>query len=830
MKRPFAILFFTLALGICFFYKIKVSHKHLFIFINLIIISFLTCFIICKKLENISNLILLILIFTIGGFILQYKASISYLLTYKDKTVEIEGYVLDTIKVDSEYGKYLFKVESISYNDKLIKVNEKALLEIYGNKTLKVGDLINSKATVLQPKRNTNPGLFNYRLYLNTRGIYVQIRANSYYVNVLSKKNLSLYRKLTSTFANEVSNTFSQILNKKNAGIISGILLGDDTYIDSDIVKNFRELGLAHVLAVSGLHIGIIVYFFINLFRFVGINNKTAKVLATLMIWFYGLLIGYPVSVVRANIMFTLLILATLVHKRYDSLNILCFAGFIMLLYNPLWLFDVGFQLSLSAAASIILFNSRKFYTNNIKDKILSKLSPIIGVQLGTLPIVSYHFNKISIIALIANTLVIPLISISVVLGFLLIFFSYICIKISIVLGFILNIFLDIVNILSNIIVNFPITSMPLRSPSFIEVVLYYILLLLIYKHIKIDYFSWNIKKILFKYLLVNITFILLLNNFNHEISLEFIDVGQGDCSLMRFGSKAYLIDTGGSTFGDYDVGKNIVVPYLNKNGIKKLDGVFISHFHEDHCKGLLSIMDNIKIKRIIIGPRNEKNTLYTEIESKASELSIPLVIVSMGDNIYLSKDISIEILSPSEKLISTFSNEENNLSLVFLMQVFDKKILFTGDIEKEVEEILLKKNDNFRIDILKVPHHGSNTSSTISFIKTYNPKYAVIQVGNNNFGHPDDQVIRRYEDNHTLILRNDECGLITFKLYNNKLDMSYYLKKEYSIFNIIQKYTEELLIIITYILCSIYLSKLYQNIYNKDNQNLKYYTCFPID
>lgn len=287
----------------------------------------------------------------------------------------------------------------------------------------------------------------------------------------------------------------------------------------------------------------------------------------------------------------------------------------------------------------------------------------------------------------------------------------------------------------------------------------------------------------------------------DNSLTIEFIDVGQGDSILIRGKEGNYLIDTGGDIFGQFHVGENILLPYLEKQGIFKLKGVFISHFDMDHCGSLPYLMDNIDIENLYIGYVDEGNELYRLIKDKATEKRIPIYILKKGEFLKLASNTHALVVGPDKGLLDVPKREGNDLSLVLLIKHLDKKILFTGDIEREGERNVVESLKT-TVDLLKVPHHGSNTSSSVEFLEKLKPKAAVISVGRNNmFGHPHGEVIKRYEENNINLYRTDKLGLIRAHLDREDFVINGFLKERIGLLYIIKTYN---LFISNLLLCSI--------------------------
>ena len=345
--------------------------------------------------------------------------------------------------------------------------------------------------------------------------------------------------------------------------------------------------------------------------------------------------------------------------------------------------------------------------------------------------------------------------------------------------------------------------NLRVSSPSIIGIFIYYLVVFLLFRIIDIRNLNPRVNKAIIFYLL----FLILLNsiafNFDHSMSIDFIDIGQGDSILIRTKEGYYLIDTGGNIFGDFDVGKNILLPYLEKEGIFKLEGVFISHFDADHCKSLPYLIDNIKIENIYYGYERKNNPIYQQIREKTLEKEIPIILLKKSDRLELNRNTNIFVIGPSENILNDSNSTDNNLSLVLLLDYYDRKVLFTGDIERLGEENVINSL-NVGVDFLKVPHHGSNTSSGSDFLNILNPDIGFISVGrNNSFGHPHKEVIERYRNNNIEIYRTDEMGLLNLRLNEDEYKVIPFIKERWSIIDFIKNYWIQIIYLIIYFVFS---------------------------
>lgn len=808
MKRPFVYLSFSLLLGIIFSYYIGVSTRFCLI---LLFVLLLISMIRIKK-GNFRRIDLLFSLFILGIILNNFKTAGSQLLEYKDSLVQVTAIVNEIIGIEEDEGRYVVRATNVNYDGIDRKVREKIQLKVLGNTYLSPGDEVSFKGVLREPLPNTNPKLYNHKLNLLTEGIFVTITIRDHSIQYITKADCSPIARIRYGFIEKAESAFDSYLSERNSSLLKAVILGRNSYLKEENIGSFRQLGLAHILAVSGLHIGLISGILTGLLAYLGTSGKVNKTITLGVIWLYAYIIGYPPSMIRANIMFSLLSISRIWGEAYDSINTLFFALFIMLILNPHWVFSIGFQLSFISTFFILFLTPRLkeiFYPEG--SQWIKSLIAIIALQIGLLPIQAYYFNRLSIIGIVANLLIVPLFSICLILGLFLLLFSYLVPPIAYSIGMLINFLLDIQFFAIDILSYFPYIELKVSSPSFVGILCYYILLFIAIGTIEITNIDKKINKAIIFYLLFLIFISSLSIYIDQSIEIRFIDVGQGDSILIRTQGGDYLIDTGGDPFGNFSIGENILLPYLEKEGIFKLKGIFITHYDEDHCKSLPYLMDNIKIEKIYIGYKRENNKLYEEIIYKAAEKNIPVILLKVGEVLALDDNTRIKAVGPSEDLVLNTSIGENDLSLVLLMNYYNRNILFTGDIEKIGESHLLEVLDT-KVDFLKVPHHGSNSSSSEDLLDKLEPDIAFISVGKNNmFGHPHEEVVNRYGDRNIQLYRTDELGLIKLKLNKDKYEITPFLKEKRSVLHIVEYFYFQLCFIIFYIIILYILVKHYK-------------------
>ena len=690
--------------------------------------------------------------------------------------------------------------------------------------TFSTGDIIEFSGDFNQPDGQRNEGGFNYKLYLKTKKI-----SGSFTVKTVKKvgQNKSIIvklRKMVNIIRNNVLQNYKNNLSDENVSLISALTIGDKTNLEKNVIQEFRDASLSHILAISGAHFSYIILL-ISFINKIIKRKRLGQVSLIIVILFFMQLTGNTASVVRAGIMGIMVILASMLYRKNDFITTFSISLLIQIIYNPYVIFDIGLILSYFGTFGIVYFY--QMINQRIKLKILSVT---LSANLLIFPIMIYNFNTFSISFVISNFFASIILGPIIILGIISNIFR---IRIVFVLlNFLLTIFRKIVSICSKL----PFSKIYVTTPNFFAIIIYYAFLIVLWKtwrnnkkdeNCKKDVKSENNevikdsdrtenskkvksnnknvlkkekankntdviekkKKIIYKNVLAILMILIIIFNINFKnfyngicdrLLINFVDVGQGDCTLIRYEGKNVLIDGGGSLDNDYNVGEKVLLPYLLDKGIKRIDYIIFSHFDTDHCQGLIYLVGKIKIKNAIVGIQAEKYPNYKEFEQKAKNEKINVIIAKRGDKISINKNIFFNVLWPSrDNLI--MNNSINNNSLVCKLNYYNFTMLFTGDIEKVAEEAILNCNNNFDNNknsedsnknekdnilsstIIKVAHHGSITSSTIDFLNEVNPKIALIGVGKNNtFGHPNKQVIERLKDNGVKVYRTDTDGEIS--------------------------------------------------------------------
>lgn len=584
------------------------------------------------------------------------------------------------------------------------------------------GDKVYIEGEISVPNNNTIPNNFNYKDYLYHKYIYYIVKIDK--IKMISKND--------NIFLNIKNSIYKRIDSIKYNDYLYAFILGKSYYIDSEVLNNYKINGITHLFALSGLHVSMFSSIILFILKKIKLNEKLSYLITSLFLIFFAFIASFTPSIVR-SVLFFILSSINNVYYLYIKPKYLLYIVFSILIFiNPFYIYDTGFILSFCISFFILLFNEK----NKINNNLLSILVISILSTLSSLPIIINMSYEVNILGFINNLFFIPYVTYIVFpLSIIVVFISK--------LSFILNFLIIIMEYISKVSSNILNIKLIFPKMSLFLIIIYYVLLILIVKKI-------NLKKIFIIYL----SFLYFRCDFDKNNYVYFIDVGQGDSALIvTKNNKSILIDTGGKVGSNYSLMKSNVIPFFKSIGIRKLDYLFITHGDADHCGNSKSLIDNFSVKNVYLNKGKINNC------EKKTNGNI------LYDD-YLKID-NIEIYS----LNNCDYNDENSLSMVLLLIIENYKILLMGDAPKKVEEEIIDKYDLDNIDILKVGHHGSNTSSSEKFISHIKPKYSIISVGKNNkFGHPKKSVLDTLSDSK--IYRTDEDGSIMFRIKNDKLEI----------------------------------------------------------
>lgn len=625
-----------------------------------------------------------------------------------------------------------FIIRKITISDlkvTLILKNKETIIGTYYFKTKKeqkyfennynLGDKIFIFGELNLPKENTTKYLFNYKKYLSTKNIYHILKINTY-KKISNNKNIFYFIK-------------QKILNHfNNNPYLNILLIGEKSYVKKEISKSYQNNGLSHLFAVSGMHVSLIVGIISKLLTKLNDNKKTLVI--SLFLLLYLQIVGLQTSVIRGVIFYIIIQINKVFNLNIKLINLFILTLSITLLINPKFIYDLGFQYSFSISFVLI-------YLSNILNGKYSLLKVSLISFLVSIPISLYNFHELNFLSIILNLFFVPLI-----------------VKIIFPVTAITSIFtflIPIYNVLTNIMEKLSLitSKIVLLKFTFMHLPIYFYIIYIII--IILIIVNLKRKKYYPIYLLILILFIHYnIPSFTNISYIKMIDVGQGDSILIHHNKESILIDTGGKVSSNSTIAENTIIPTLKSLGIKKLKYLILSHGDYDHMGESINLVENFKVKTVIFNVGNY-NYLEQELIKVLNKKKIPYY--QNVEELSLNKNTLYFLKT------KLYDNENDNSSVIYT-NINNKKILLMGDAGVDVEDELIKEYNITNIDILKVGHHGSKTSSSKEFINYINPKISLISVGEDNkFNHPNQEVLEVLKN--TKIYRTDKEGTITIKL-----------------------------------------------------------------
>lgn len=747
----------------------------------LIFILYIICLYIFKNFSSVFFLVIVffytIYFFTANHFnhvsISKFSGHESILTVRIDDAISFDGDRLRAV------AYHLQNKEKIYVSYKMKTKEEKAVLQ----KTFLVGALCKIEADLKKPVSFNNPNSFQYKLYLERKRIYwiadiksLQIQSQE---SSIAHPLLALRR-----IRDKEIKIIEENMPPSIAPITAAMIFGDRSLIHQNIIAVYQKIGITHLLAISGLHVSLLAAMIYYLGIRSGITKESMKRFLYFILPLYSVLAGSTPSVNRAVIMMICIMFFSSGENstRVGALDGLSISFLLLILFDPMVVYDVGFQLSFSVSLGLVL--SAPVMLKKRSDKISLLLTTSYIAQLCSIPFILFFFFKTSILGVLVNLIYIPLFSfIFMPLAFLLYFLLRLFGFVPMFLGNFLSLFISLSDHAAIKFSTIPYLEVVTgRQGTFLNL---FMMILIIFVLVYWETHSFD-KKTGFILLLpwIFLVLISIMPIFRPQGEVTILDVGQGDCIFIRlpYNKGAYLIDTGGVLkfeqedwrvrSKEFEIGRDVVVKFLNGKGISSIDKLILTHGDIDHVGGAVGVLDGIEVKEIIIPRVKETSEAVKGITKLAKQKETRIVKVSKGDYWKVGA-FSFKILNPN----MNFDGESNSGSIVISAKIGGMDWLFTGDLDSAGEERLMRSYPFLKVDVLKVGHHGSKYSSNNIFIEKIKPKWALISAGRGNrYGHPHKEVLDILQDIGCKVLRTDENGAITYRFSDEVGTFSVYV------------------------------------------------------
>ncbi|KMJ60196.1 hypothetical protein AB685_05050 [Bacillus sp. LL01] len=679
---------------------------------------------------------------------------------HQENETRIVGSINTTIDIDG--NKAGFEIMSDRKETILVEYYLNEQEEVLHLRSLEIGELCEWHGVLKHPQPATNPHTFDYKNYLYEQSIHWIFSLEKLPQSCKPSENLSVLNGLQK-YRDKGIKTIVQHVDPVVAGFMISLIFGDRSFLERSLLDAYQQLGLVHLLAISGLHVGIITAAAFYAGIRIGLTRQLVNMLLILLLPVYVILAGGAPSVMRAATMTGVALVLLIMKKRIFSIDTIGLACIFVLLVNPYFLYHIGFQLSFSVSLALLL-SSRKI--SLLKNGVLQIFYVSFFAQVASLPLLLFHFYQFSIWSLFLNILFVPFFSLFVLPSVFLLFFVLLFYPGMLPLFVLIFSFpLQLMNSLAVWFAGLPIGTLVFGKP-------FSSVMWLLVSATVLFFCMWDRGKWLVA-LAVLVSCLCIqwnIQSFNPAGKVVVLDIGQGDAIFIQlpFNKGTYLVDTGG-TFPfpkeewkerrrEFDSGADVLVPFLKAEGVRKLDKLILSHGDYDHIGNVGSLWKHVKVKEVVIPSGFGGSELEEDILREAV-LRGAIVQTAIPKTGWEAGGASFLYLHPAVPY-----ENKNEGSVVLYAFLSGRSWLFTGDIEAEGEKEVLLRYPNLEVDVLKAGHHGSKTSSGQLFVDKLQPSIAIISAGRNNrFGHPHHEVLERLESVGAKVYRTDVQGAIIF-------------------------------------------------------------------
>ncbi|MBA4600784.1 DNA internalization-related competence protein ComEC/Rec2 [Thermoactinomyces mirandus] len=715
-------------------------------------------------------------------------------LALAGKELTALGKIKSSPRVDGDALSFAMKLDSLCHGrTDLYPKGEKIQVfirlgtkeELKAAKQLRSQSVIRLSLRLEKPAKPRNPGGMDYQAYLFRHQIHWIGKGR--FENVTAVTETRMHPLVwIEKWRMRLSGKLDALYDESVAGFLKGLLLGERTEVEPAWERQFSTLGIVHLLSISGLHVTVLagaVYF---IFKLIGLTREKAALFVLLFLPVYAVLAGLDAPVVRATIMAGLAMISLFFQKPKDSFSFLGVAFLLQSAWNPYQIFEAGFQLSFMLTAGLITLTepiARRLPVSRPTFCYLAASNFI--AQWLSFPVVIYHFHEYSVLSWLVNFLLVPLFSfvilpsafVSLVWG--LVFEAGAQLLAGLLQGMILS-----VQILAEWMTRWQGFHLAWRSPPGWWIILYYVTTALglwgwLQPHGRKTVRAGSV-------LLLSILIAVLITGKDpYTVRLAFLDVGQGDATVIETENGfTALIDGGGNAVfareswrkrkDPFEAGADIIVPYLKSRGIRQIDLLIMTHGDTDHINGLLDVIERFPVRSVVCNFHLPRNEIEHKIMMELGKREIPVNVPRTGKTWQIDKGVLLTFMHPEPDVGAKDRKETNDDSVVILLSVHGFQVLLPGDIGVETEKRLLRRWNWPKIDLLKVAHHGSETSTHEQWLSELGPRYAVISAGKNNmYGHPAPEIISRLKKRGISIWRTDVHGAVIFEVGKRSVKIS---------------------------------------------------------
>ncbi len=763
-----------------------------------------------------KKLFFLYLIFFLGVFRCENVTNLDTKLDNLNcNNAKITGRIVSVKNISSKTKKVKFYIKTTSlsaYEKEFKDLNSKIFVSLDINDNIEnkiqIGNIVELNGKLRVPTPASNPYQFDYKKYLENHDTKNILYGKTKDIKLVSSPKISknweddwyfILNKFEKTRINILSQHEKNI-KSPYLEVLGGIVFGDEAInVDENTKENFKNSGLLHLLAASGLNVALIYGIWWWIAKLIRFPYTLSIATGAIFVVFYTFMTGFPPSILRAGLMLLFILLGKIIDKNANSIALIFLVGFLILLFSPKMLFDVGFQLSFIVTFGLIVscpvvlekfdkidknflekHKDFKFkfllYAFSPKNLISIVLIPLVA-QIWVVPLQMHYFNNLAPLSVFANVAVVPFIGVLSFIGFVASIFALVP-KISAGIVFVFDLIakplLVILVKTSEFFASFKYSLVSTMGLNVFQMFGFWILILFLLLNIKLNFKN---KKYFVVFLVFSSLFLLSMINFdifNKNLEVVMFDVGSADSFLIKTPKNQYfLIDTGKKSYKGTTSATNIINPYFKNKRIHRLNSMIITHFDIDHCGGVIDILKLVKADNIYIQSEKSKSKHSEEILKYLKENSLNYKIAK-NEEIYSEKDLKISTFLPQVKNLSNQDKLDNETSILTLLEYKNKNILFMADggvysFDK------IKDNLPKKIDILKVGHHGAKDVIDQKMLDRIKPDYALVSVGTNKFNHPHFETINLLNENNVKIISSKNYGFVKTTFKNDEFSFEYF-------------------------------------------------------
>lgn len=749
-----------------------------------------------------------------------------------------EGTIVSRINVDGDRASFAMRLHRLAAQEEALLFPRSGLVRETVQVAVRLesveeqswmaarqrGETLVIQGQLERPGEARNFDAFDYRRYLRWQGIHwvLNVRGLSE-ASAIESSRFSVQRLLAiaDRWRTRWTLQIDRLFPSEQRGWMKSMTVGIRDDLEPDLFEQFSMVGISHVLAISGLHVGVFLAVVLAVLTLIGCNKNVRLNIGIAMMPLYIVFTGAAPSVLRAGIMAMIGLYALKKDRLKDGLNIVCATGILLLIWNPYYLLHTGFQLSFTVTIGLIVFMPLWKRHFPIRPAWLSNAVAVTAVaEIVSFPLTAYYFHHFSLLSWLANLLLIPLVSLIVIPGTMAaVAIGWIHFETGSGLARIVTVVnqfvIDAVYALNRIDPLY--FHWPEPSPWWLAVYFCSIAMLAFaiewrrrvrnFPHAVLTVAGERLRFLLHMHRHVLPTWLIVAslalltgtivygyapNSWQRTGEVHFIDVGQGDAALIRTPHNVTLLVDGGGSLrfirpgeewrvrrDPFEVGRDVIVPLLKMRGVQRIDYLVMTHHDYDHIGGLMAVLDRVPVGRILFNGTLRESEYVTDLFEQALRKGIPLHAVADGDIFQLDAYTKLQVLYPTAgKRKKTervyWADRQNESSIVFLLDMYDHTFLLTGDVYAAGEqEIIAGRVARFKADVMKAAHHGSRTSSSEPWLDYWQPRITVISVGRNNrYGHPHDEVLERLKRYGSEVFRTDKHGEVQFRVQSGKLEL----------------------------------------------------------